>query len=39
MDPGFGGEVADFHHQYRRGDPPGVFDTLADTLTSPVAMS
>lgn len=30
MDLGFGGEVADFYHQYRRGYPPAVFDTLAD---------
>jgi trans-aconitate methyltransferase len=29
MDLGFGGEVADFYHQYRRGYPPAVIDTLA----------
>lgn len=29
MDPGFGGEVAGFYHQYRRGYPPVVFGTLA----------
>jgi ubiquinone/menaquinone biosynthesis C-methylase UbiE len=27
-DLGFGGEVADFYHQYRRGYPPAVIDTL-----------
>lgn len=32
MDLGFGGEVADFYHQYRRGYPPAVIDTLAGTL-------
>lgn len=32
MDPGFGGEVAGFYHQYRRGYPPAVFDKLADTF-------
>jgi len=29
VDPDFGGEVADFYHQYRRGYPPAVIDTLA----------
>jgi ubiquinone/menaquinone biosynthesis C-methylase UbiE len=29
MDLGFGGEVPDFYHQYRRGYPSAVFDTLA----------
>jgi trans-aconitate methyltransferase len=29
MDLGFGGEVPDFYHQYRRGYPPPVLDTLA----------
>jgi SAM-dependent methyltransferase len=28
MDLGFGGEVAGFYHQYRRGYPPPVIDTL-----------
>jgi trans-aconitate methyltransferase len=28
-DPGFGGEVADFYHRYRRGYPAAVIDTLA----------
>jgi ubiquinone/menaquinone biosynthesis C-methylase UbiE len=28
MDLGFGGEVAGFYHQYRRGYPSAVFDTL-----------
>ena len=32
MDLGFGGEVADFYHQYRRGYPPAVLDSLADTF-------
>ncbi len=32
MDLGFGGEVADFYHQYRRGCPPAVIDTLVDTF-------
>ncbi len=32
MDLGFGGEVADFYHQYRRGYPPAVIDTLAGTF-------
>ena len=27
-DLGFGGEVAGFYHQYRRGYPPAVIDTL-----------
>jgi SAM-dependent methyltransferase len=33
---GFGGEVADFYHRYRRGYPPAVIDTLtgAFSLTS-----
>jgi SAM-dependent methyltransferase len=30
MGLGFGGEVAGFYHQYRRGYPPPVIDTLAD---------
>jgi ubiquinone/menaquinone biosynthesis C-methylase UbiE len=29
VDLGFGGEVADFYHQYRRGYPQAVIDTLA----------
>jgi trans-aconitate methyltransferase len=33
MDLGFGGEVADFYHQYRRGYPPAVFDTLAGVFS------
>jgi trans-aconitate methyltransferase len=28
-DLGFGGEVAEFYHQYRRGYPPAVIDALA----------
>ncbi len=32
MDPGFGGEVADFYCRYRRGYPPAVLDTLAARL-------
>jgi ubiquinone/menaquinone biosynthesis C-methylase UbiE len=32
VDLGFGGEVADFYHQYRRGYPPAVIDTLAGTF-------
>jgi len=32
MDLGFRGEVADFYHQYRRGYPPAVIDTLAGTF-------
>lgn len=32
MDPGFGGEVAGLYHQYRRGYPPAVIDTLAGTF-------
>jgi ubiquinone/menaquinone biosynthesis C-methylase UbiE len=32
VDLGFGGEVADFYHQYRRGYPPTVIDTLVDTF-------
>jgi SAM-dependent methyltransferase len=32
VDRGFGGEVADFYHQYRRGYPPAVIDTLAGTF-------
>jgi ubiquinone/menaquinone biosynthesis C-methylase UbiE len=32
MDLGFGGEVPGFYHQYRRGYPPAVFDTLAGTF-------
>jgi SAM-dependent methyltransferase len=32
MDLGFGGEVADFYHQYRRGYPPDVIETLAGTF-------
>jgi trans-aconitate methyltransferase len=31
-DLGFGGEVAGFYHQYRRGYPPTVIDTLAGTV-------
>jgi ubiquinone/menaquinone biosynthesis C-methylase UbiE len=29
---GFGGEIADFYHQYRRGYPPTVIDVLADAF-------
>jgi trans-aconitate methyltransferase len=32
MELGFGGEVADLYHQYRRGYPPAVIDTLADAF-------
>jgi trans-aconitate methyltransferase len=32
MDLGFGGEVADFYYQYRRGYPPAVFDRLASVF-------
>jgi ubiquinone/menaquinone biosynthesis C-methylase UbiE len=32
VDLGFGGEVADFYYQYRRGYPPAVIDTLAGTF-------
>lgn len=32
MDPCFGGDVAGFYHQYRRGYPPAVIDKLADTF-------
>jgi SAM-dependent methyltransferase len=32
MDLGFGGEVAGFYHQYRRGYPPPVIDTLVGTF-------
>jgi SAM-dependent methyltransferase len=32
VDLGFGGEVADFYHRYRRGYPPAVIDTLAGTF-------
>jgi ubiquinone/menaquinone biosynthesis C-methylase UbiE len=32
MDLGFGGEVADFYYQYRRGYPPVVFDRLASVF-------
>jgi trans-aconitate methyltransferase len=32
VDLGFSGEVADFYHQYRRGYPPAVIDTLAATF-------
>jgi SAM-dependent methyltransferase len=32
VDPGFGGEVADFYHQYRRGYPPAVIDALTGTF-------
>ncbi len=32
MDLGFSGEVADFYHQYRRGYPSAVIDTLVDTF-------
>lgn len=32
MDLGFGGEVADFYHQYRRGYPTAVTDTLVGTF-------
>src|SRR5690348_13244460 len=32
VDLGFGGEVADFYHRYRRGYPPAVLDTLAATF-------
>ncbi|HLQ56967.1 MAG TPA: class I SAM-dependent methyltransferase [Streptosporangiaceae bacterium] len=32
MDLGFGGEVADFYHKYRRGYPSAVIDTLVDTF-------
>jgi SAM-dependent methyltransferase len=31
-DLGFGGEVAGFYHQYRRGYPPAVIDTLIGTF-------
>ncbi len=31
-DLGFGGEVAGFYHQYRRGYPPEVIDTLTGAL-------
>jgi trans-aconitate methyltransferase len=31
-DRGFGGAVAGFYHQYRRGYPPAVIDTLADAF-------
>jgi ubiquinone/menaquinone biosynthesis C-methylase UbiE len=33
MDLGFGGEVAGFYHQYRRGYPPAVFATLAGVFS------
>jgi len=32
VDLGFSGEVADFYHQYRRGYPSAVIDTLVDTF-------
>lgn len=32
MDLGFGGEVAGFYHQYRRGYPPAVINTLTGTF-------
>ena len=32
MELGFGGDVAEFYHQYRRGYPPAVIDTVADTF-------
>jgi ubiquinone/menaquinone biosynthesis C-methylase UbiE len=32
QDLGFGGEVAGFYHQYRRGYPPAVIDTLIGTF-------
>jgi trans-aconitate methyltransferase len=32
MDPRFGGEVAGFYQQYRRGYPPAVFGTLASAF-------
>ena len=32
-DRGFGGEVAGFYHQYRRGYPPAVIDTLASAFS------
>jgi SAM-dependent methyltransferase len=32
MGLGFGGEVADLYHQYRRGYPPAVIDTLTATF-------
>jgi DNA-binding transcriptional ArsR family regulator len=32
VDLGFGGEVADFYHQYRRGHPSAVIDALVDTF-------
>jgi trans-aconitate methyltransferase len=31
-DLGFGGEIAEFYHQYRRGYPSAVIDTLADAF-------
>jgi trans-aconitate methyltransferase len=31
-DLGFGGEVAEFYHQYRRGYPPAVIDTLTSVF-------
>ncbi len=33
MDPCFGGDVAGFYHQYRRGYPPAVFGTLAGAFS------
>jgi SAM-dependent methyltransferase len=32
-DLGFGGEVAGFYHQYRRGYPSAVIDTLIDAFS------
>jgi SAM-dependent methyltransferase len=32
MNPGFGGEVAGFYRRYRRGYPPAVIGTLAETF-------
>jgi hypothetical protein len=32
MDPGFGGEIPDLYHQYRRGYAPAVIDEVAGTF-------